>query len=248
MKQTQEVNAATELLILQVKEWGISLSPEQLAPLRRYAELLASYTEANIIGTKDIPSLILDHILDSLSCLVLENAGIGEMVIDVGAGGGLPGIPIAIARPNIRVTLLEATAKKARFLRSSQEQLQLKSMKVLNQRAEEAGRQVRLRDTYGMAVSRALASLPVVVEYCAPFVREGGLVLAMKGRLEEEELLSGKSAAARLGAEFCEVIQVPFLEQLEQKERRIVVFRKTAPTPTGYPRRIGLAKKRPLGT
>ena len=248
MKQNQEISAAMELLVAQAQEWGLSLSSKQLALLRRYAELLATYTEANVIGTKEIRNIILDHVLDSLSCLLLEGEEVAGPVIDVGAGGGLPGIPFAIARPDTAVTLLEATEKKARFLRSAQEQLGLKSVEVLSQRAEEAGRQVGFRDVYGIAVSRALASLPVVVEYCAPFVREGGIVLAMKGRLEDEELTSGKRAASRLGAEFSEVIHVPIVRELEQKQRRIVVLRKTAPTPTGYPRRIGLAKKQPLGT
>ena len=248
MKQTQEVRDAMELLTVQVQKWGLSLSPRQLELLCRYAELLAGYTDANIIGTKDLKDIILDHVLDSLSCLILEDEEYEGQIIDVGAGGGLPGIPISIAQPRVSVTLLEATEKKAKFLRNSREHLRLKSIKVSNLRAEEAGRQVGFRDVYAMAVSRALASLPVVVEYCAPFVRKGGLVLAMKGRLEEKELASGRQAAAKLGAEFREVIKVPLIARLEQKQRQIVVFRKVTSTPTGYPRRIGLAKKRPLGT
>ena len=248
MKQAQEVHDAMELLTVQVQKWGLTLSPEQLALLCQYAELLANYTDANIIGTKDLKDIVLDHVLDSLSCLILEDEKYEGQIIDVGAGGGLPGIPISIAQPGASLTLLEATEKKVKFLKYSQERLRLKSVKVSNYRAEEAGRQAGFRDAYEIAVSRALASLPVVVEYCAPFLRKGGLVLAMKGRLEEKELASGRQAAAKLGAEFREVIKVPLIAELEQKQRQIAVFRKVTSTPTGYPRRIGLAKKRPLGT
>ncbi len=246
MKQ-KGVDAAIELLITQVNEWGVDLHPKQLALFRRYAELLADYTEANVIGTRDASKIILDHVLDSLSCLLLQNTGFQGKLIDVGAGGGLPGIPLGVVRPDLNVTLLEATKKKAKFLGLSQERLGLTNVKVMNQRAEVAGQQAGLRDSYDIAVSRALASLPVVIEYCAPFVQEGGSVLAMKGPLEEEEIVSGKRAATKLGSEFSHVLEIPFNNRLEQKQRQIVVFRKVAATPTGYPRRIGLAKKRPIG-
>lgn len=246
MKRELTIDTAMRLLKDQAIEWGWPLQPEQLDLLRRYADLLANYTEANVIGTKDAPAIILDHVLDSLSCLTLEDERLRGRLIDVGTGGGLPGIPLAIARTNLSVTLLESIKKKVKFLRAAQTDLHLTNTIVSNQRAEEAGTNIGFRDVYNVSATRALASLPVVVEYCAPFVQKGGWILAMKGKLEQSELVAGKKAARKLGAEIYEVTQVRLLPELEHKQRQIVVFRKTGLTPTGYPRRVGLAKKRPL--
>lgn len=248
MKHDNTTNKALHLLLAQLHGWYGAPTDEQIARLSRYAELLAGYAAANVIGTREVPKILLDHVLDSLSCLHLQDLTSAERLIDVGSGGGLPGIPLAIVQPRLNVTLLEATEKKARFLEHAREELGLGNVRVLNRRAEEAGRQTEYRDRYDVVTSRALAALPVVVEYCAPFVRPGGRILAMKGRLENDELDAGERAAIKLAAEFHGVTEVPIHPELEQKQRRIVVFRKTRPTPTGYPRRVGLAKKRPLGS
>ncbi len=248
MKQAWTIETATRLLGEQLTQWGWHLHHEQCDLLKQYASLLANHKAANVIGTKEVPRIILDHVLDSLSCLSLEDKSLRGTLIDVGSGGGLPGIPLAIASTGLSVTLLESIEKKVEFLRQARDVLHLSNVNVSNQRAEEAGREAGFRHSYDVSVTRALAALPVVVEYCAPFVREGGWILAMKGRLEHDELVVGEKAARRLGAELYEVARVRLLAELEQKHRQIVVFRKTGPTPTGYPRRVGLAKKRPLGT
>lgn len=247
MKQSRAVDQAVDLMRSQTTDWGWPLRPAQAALLRRYAEMLATYAQANVIGTKDLRQILLDHVLDSLSCLSLEEVLLQGKLIDVGTGGGLPGIPLAVAQPGLSVTLLEATEKKAAFLRSAKEGLNLAHLEVLNERAEIAGAAKAYREQYEVATSRALASLPVVLEYSAPFVKIGGQILAMKGRLEGDELADGRRAAAKLGVELQEVARVHLHPELEQKQRNVVVFRKIAATPTGYPRRVGLAKKRPLG-
>ncbi|QIN80568.1 16S rRNA (guanine(527)-N(7))-methyltransferase RsmG [Rubrobacter marinus] len=248
MKHEHTIDAAMRLLDDQASEWGIGLGPEQLGLLRQYADSLANYTAANVIGTREPQRIVLDHILDSLSCLTLGGEQWQGNLLDVGSGGGLPGIPLAVAQAELSVTLLESIEKKVVFLQKVRDDLSLTNLTIHSGRAEEAGRKRTFRDAYDVAVSRALAALPVVVEYCAPFVQEGGWVLAMKGRLEQDELIAGEKAARKLQAELHEVTQVRLMPELEQKHRQIVVFRKTGPTPTGYPRRIGLAKKRPLGT
>lgn len=248
MKHEQTIDTAMRLLRDQLHGWGWALEPKKLSLLHRYAELLTDYTEANVIGTKEARGIILDHILDSLSCLALQNVGLQGRLIDIGSGGGMPGIPLAIAQADLSVTLLEVTEKKVKFLRHAWKSLQLTNVAVLNQRAEEAGKQTGVRESYDIAVTRALASLPVVVEYSAPFVGEGGWILAMRGRTEQDELVAGQNAAKKLGAELLEVAPVRLLPQLDQKRRQIIVFRKTGSTPNGYPRRVGLAKKRPLGS
>lgn len=247
MKRIQEGCKAVELLQEQMHDWGWLLSSVQMDLLYRYASLLLNYSEANVIGSKAMEPILSDHVLDSLSCLSVQGAIPAGRVIDVGTGGGLPGIPIAVSYPESEVTLLEATRKKVVFLRSARDQLGLTNLNVLHARAEDAGVQKGVREQYELATSRALASLPVVLEYCAPLVKPGGKILAMKGRLEDSELFAGQRAATKVGAEFAEVHRVQLRPELEQKQRKLVVFHKTASTPNGYPRRVGLAKKRPLG-
>jgi 16S rRNA (guanine527-N7)-methyltransferase len=237
---------ALEQLQLQCSEWGFKLDRRSLSLLGTYADLLATYELANVIGTKDREIIVLEHILDSLSCLTVERVQSVRSLVDVGTGGGLPGIPLAVARPELRVTLLEATEKKARFLEHVRVKLCLPNLEILHIRVEETGRDPRYREAFEMATARALAALPVVVEYCAPLVRSGGQMLAMKGRLEEDELSAGLAAARELGAQLHEVREVDYRPQLAQKERRLVLINKIGVTPDSFPRRVGLAKRRPL--
>jgi 16S rRNA (guanine527-N7)-methyltransferase len=237
-----------EQLQQQCSEWGLKLGSRSRTLLSSYADLLATYELANVIGTKERERIVLEHILDSLSCLTAERVTSAHSIVDVGTGGGLPGIPLAIARPELRVTLLEATEKKARFLEHVRIELGLPNLEILHIRVEEAGRDPRYRDAFEIATARALAALPVVVEYCAPLVRPGGQILAMKGRLSEDELSAGLAAARELGAQLREVREVDYRPQLPQKERRLVIFDKVAVTPNSFPRRVGLAKRRPLRT
>ena len=160
----------------------------------------------------------------------------------------MPGIPLAISRPDLRVTLLEATKRKVRFLDYTRKTLGLRNLDLLQGRVEDEGKKAAYRETFDLAVARALAELPVVVEYCAPLVRVGGEILALKGRLTEEELSRGVAASRELGLEIREVREVKYRAELPQKERRLVVFEKTLATPNKFPRRAGLAKKRPLGS
>lgn len=242
------MNPALEQLRSQSAVWGIRLSDSRLALLERYARLLGSYELANVIGTRDPEKIVTEHLLDSLSCFLTKCVHEANSMIDVGTGGGLPGVPLAIVRPELRVALLEATEKKVSFLKLVQEELGLRNLELLNTRVEEVGRKPEYRETFELATGRALAALPVVAEYCAPLVRVGGTILSMKGRLSEEESSQGIAAAKQLGLELREVRGVEYQEWLPQKERRLVVFEKVAVTPHRFPRRVGLAKKRPLGS
>jgi 16S rRNA (guanine527-N7)-methyltransferase len=241
------MRAAVERLRAQSSEWGIELEPSQLDLLSAYADLLASYEHANVIGIRDPARIITEHLSDSLSCLLIKDLWSSRLAIDIGAGGGLPGLPLAISYPALRVTLLEATEKKVRFLNYVRENLGLQNLEIIQGRVEDKGKREACREAFDFAVARALAELPVVVEYCAPLVRVGGQILAMKGRLPEEELSRGLVAARELGVEVREVREVQYRAELPQKERRLVVFDKLYATPGKFPRRVGLAKKRPLG-
>jgi 16S rRNA (guanine527-N7)-methyltransferase len=231
---------------LQSTEWGIDLDSTQLASLSTYAVLLADYELANVIGTKDRGTILLEHVTDALSCFVVEDLRRTTSVIDVGTGGGLPGIPLGIARPNLRVVLLEVGEKKVRFLAHVKAVLGQRNLEVLRARAEVAGKWPQYRETFALATSRALAALPVVLEYCAPFVRVGGAIIAMKGQLSDDELSRGMAASYQLGVKLREVRKVRYNAQFPQKERQLVVFDKVEHTPACFPRRVGIAKKRPL--
>jgi 16S rRNA (guanine527-N7)-methyltransferase len=237
-----------EQLRLQARDWEIELERSQILRLSTYADLLMNYELANIIGTRDRDKIVLEHLTDALSCLLVEDLRSATSLIDVGTGGGLPGIPLAIVQPSLRVTLLEATEKKVRFLEHTQSTLGLQNSQVLHARAEDAARESRYREAFKLATARALAALPVVIEYCAPLVRPRGTILAMKGRLPEEELSMGVAASGELGLQLREVRTVKCRASLPQKERQLVVFDKVAVTSDRFPRKAGLAKKRPLST
>ena len=247
VKPSTALLRAIELLRLQSAEWGIELESAQLSQLSAYADLLVNYRRANIIGSSDRDNIVLEHILDSLSCLLVKDLYRVHAVIDIGTGGGLPGIPLSIARPELHVTLLEATLKKALFLKDARETLTLHNTEVLQARAEDVGVRTAYREAFELATTRALALLPVILEYCAPLLKPGGTVLAMKGRLPGDELTQGIRASRKLGMVLREVKKVKHNTQLPQKERSLVVFDKVAPITKAFPRRAGLAKKRPLG-
>lgn len=241
------MTVAIEQLRLQAEAWNIELDEVWLPVLDQYAQLLAGYQLANVIGTTDRNQVVTEHLLDSLSCLLFEGLNRASSLVDVGTGGGLPGVPLGIVRPQLRVTLLESTEKKINFLMNVREELGLRNLRLLNSRAEEVGRELEYREVFEFATARALATLPVVAEYCAPLVKPGGAILAMKGRLSEEELAQGVAAGSQLGLELRGVLEVKHSAELLQKERRLVVFEKVSSTPKKFPRRVGLAKKRPLG-
>ncbi len=230
----------------QVESWGLSLCPAITEDLLRYVRILCSYGEANVVGTREPRAVLLDHVLDSLSCFLFRPLLRASSLIDVGAGAGLPGMPLKLVNLGMRLSLVESTRKKTVFMERAIEALALDRTNVINARAEEIGRQPEHRSMYEVATARALAALPVVAEYGMPLVRLGGYVIAMKGSPAPEELKAGERAADMLGARLSEVIEVPLLPELRVRRRCLVVFQKVADTPETYPRRPGTAKKRPL--
>lgn len=245
MKRSHD--ASMQLLARQAAAWCVELPQEEMERLARYSGLLSSYERANIIGVRDSGSIIREHLLDSLSCLLFEPLKNAEKLTDVGSGGGLPGIPLKIALPSVQTCLLEATAKKASFLRFAIRELGLRGIWAINARAEEHGGDERRREQYDIATARAVAPLPVIAEYCLPLVKVGGHVVCMKGTPTAEELQQGGLAARLLGAKLSEVLSVPFLPDVGIRDHRLVILEKTRTTPKKYPRAPGRAKKHPLG-
>jgi 16S rRNA (guanine527-N7)-methyltransferase len=181
------------------------------------------------------------HVADSLVALELTEVRSAGQVADLGAGAGFPGLALAAALPGARVSLVESVGRKCSFLARAVGAGGLGNVSVVCARAEEWADGLASCD---LVTARALASLPVVVEYAAPLLREGGTLVAWKGRREPAEEAAGAAAAGQLGLELVEVRHVdPFTTA---RHRHLHVFRKTAPTPARFPRRAGIASKRPL--
>jgi 16S rRNA (guanine527-N7)-methyltransferase len=201
---------------------------------------------ANLTGARDRQAVYRRHFAESLALLAaLEEAGIDlSPVIDVGTGAGFPGIPMKVARPDLELTLLEATGKKTRFLQSAVNELSLQSARVINGRAEELAHQPDLRESFALAVARTVAPLPALLELTLPFVRVGGHLAAPKGSAAAREMGESANALAELGGEIvsAQVLDLPF----EGPRPTLVLVKKTSPTAERYPRRTGIPNKRPL--
>lgn len=228
----------------------IELSSGQLAQLADYlARVLDANTRMNLTAIKAHDAAWRRLIIDSLTVLPgIDNpepvADGAIRIIDIGSGAGLPGLPLAIARPGVQVTMLETTGKKADFIRSCIEALGLTNAKVIQQRAETLGQDEQHRARYDAAVSRAVGAMPLVLEYSLPLVREGGRVLAMKGPRAEQELEESGDAMDKLGGGDLAVIDA-YPESFEN-DLVIVSIIKDRPTPNAYPRLPGIPKKQPL--
>lgn len=235
---------SAELLKKGAHMLGAELETEQLASFDLFlAELQRWNKKLNLTAISDEQEIVIYHFLDSLTCLLSSKIGQGAALLDIGTGAGFPGIPLAIVRPDISLSLVESVNKKAEFLRSLISALGLRG-RVLAGRAEEFARTPE-RASYDTVVARAVAALAVLCEYALPFLRNGGCLIAQKSKRAKEELEEGRIAAALLGGEEPEVIpvSVPFAEA----KRFLVLVRKTRETPERYPRRPGIPAKRPLG-
>jgi len=224
---------------------AMPLSEVALAGLRAHLELvLAHNARAGLTAITDPAGMAIKHYLDSLACLLAREITPGEHVADVGPGGGFPGMVLAIARPESRYTLIEASARRAAFLSLAAKELGLSQVEVLPTRAEEAGGRPDLRAHCDLAVSRAVARLPTLLEYVLPLVRVGGEALAMKGPEAADEIAASARALAILGGRVAAVRELSLPEGKGQ--RALVLIEKTALTPARYPRRAGTPARRPL--
>ncbi|MEX0741151.1 MAG: 16S rRNA (guanine(527)-N(7))-methyltransferase RsmG [Phycisphaeraceae bacterium] len=224
------------------KTVGLSLNDETIQMLGRYLHLLLETNKKfNLTAIKEPEQAWRRHILESLALLpFLEGA---TTVIDVGSGGGLPGLPLAIASPERRFTLLDATGKKARFLETAVAELGLTNVTVLNDRAETAGQSPQHRQRYDVAVSRAVGPMNVLLELTLPLVQVDGRFIALKGAKAEAELRDAGDALVVLGGGEVEAYEA--LPNLEDEAVVVVVY-KLATTPPEYPRRPGQPKQEPL--
>jgi 16S rRNA (guanine527-N7)-methyltransferase len=233
-----------DLLAAGARAFDLDLSPAQLDQFARYAELLIDWNlRFNLTSIVDPRDIVIKHFLDSLS--VIRSIPPGSIkLIDVGAGAGLPGLPIRLVRSDVSLVLLEATRKKCDFLKAVIDDLQLADAQVINDRAEEAGRLVEHREQYDIALARAVAEMPTLIEYLLPLVKIGGLALAQKSKEVLNDVQRAERAIITLGGKLNDIVSLKVPELNEA--RYLVVVEKIDRTPEKYPRRTGVPAKKPL--
>lgn len=235
---------AIDILRENSKNIGITLDDNQLKKFEIYMQLLLEYnSHTNITAITEPSQIAVKHFLDSLILLKAIEIKPGNQIIDVGTGAGFPGMPLKILVPDIKLTLLDSLNKRIKFLELLSKGIGVEAQ-ITHKRAEEAGSDKAYRQTYNLAVSRAVASLNILVEYCLPFVRIGGYFAAMKGPDVEQELTNAKSAIKTLGGGS---IKVQKFELPDSKGKRsIILIKKEKATPDEYPRNSQKIAKKPL--
>lgn len=229
-----------EQFIQLFRENELNITDEMYEKLYEYSELLVyRNNKINLTAITDPEGITVKHFLDSL--LIFKYADIKEnaSVIDVGTGAGFPGIPMKIYRPDLQVTLLDSLNKRINFLNEVSEKIML-HMECIHGRAEECGRKNELRESFDIASARAVAAMPVLCEYCLPYVKVGGYFIAMKG--PNEDIHAAENAVKILGGKIEKIINY----DLNGDGRTIAVVKKISHTPTKYPRNSGQISKKSL--
>ena len=239
------MTAFEEILAARAGEAGIPLTAEQIGQFSVYNEMLLDWnTRMNLTALTAPEDVAVKHIIDSLTAYDAARFDGARTLIDVGTGAGLPGIPLAVYAPHLTVTLLDSLNKRVRFLTEVTAAMGLQNVRCIHARAEEAARTAEHRAAYDIVVSRAVARLPVLLEYTLPFVRVGGTLLALKGRAYAEEQKEARRAAEVLGGGriTARPVHLPGLDDV----RAILTVTKERQTPAIYPRGGGAPARRPL--
>lgn len=221
---------------------NLKLTGKMIAQFEKYAALLIEWNKKmNLTAITEPRQIAIKHFLDSLSLLSAYDVPQAAKVIDVGTGAGFPGVPLKIARPDIELTLLDSLQKRLVFLDVLTDQLELK-VALVHCRAEDGARKDLFREKFDVAVSRAVAPLNILLEYCLPFVKVGGVFVALKGSRAQEEIDAAKNALQVLNGEIVKVENF----KLAEEERNVIVIRKTEEVDFLYPRSSAKIKRKPL--
>ena len=235
----------TDKLKKGLDELGISYSDHQIDQLLLYYEMMIEKNKVmNLTSITEFDEAVEKHFLDSLSLVRVISLDSNWRILDLGTGAGFPGIPLKIFFPKLNMILMDSLNKRVLFLRDVIEKLQLKNIEAMHGRAEEMARKKEYREKFDICVSRAVANISTLSEYCLPFVHKGGKFISYKAGRIEEEMMNGKKAIILLGGKITEIdqFQVPCTEL----ERCLVVIDKVKNTPKIYPRKAGMPSKDPL--
>ena len=234
-----------ETLFCRANDLGIILSERQIDQFEKYFQLLAEKNKVmNLTAITEPYDVIEKHFIDSLSIVKVVPMEEIHTVLDLGTGAGFPGIPLKIAFPHLKITLLDSLNKRIRFLNEVIEALELEQIEAIHGRAEDIAKKEEYREQYDLCVSRAVANLSTLGEYCVPFIHIDGLFVAYKGEKVDEEMQGVRKAFDVLGAELEKVEQ--FRLPYTDIDRKMVLVRKIRKTPKKYPRKAGLPSKEPL--
>ncbi len=232
-------------LLTGAKSFGINLSQTQADSFVTYMNLLREWNEKiNLTAITEPEDVITKHFLDSMSVLGTKYIKDTDSLIDVGTGAGFPGLVLKIAKPTLKVTLLDSLEKRLNFLKLVSDEIGICDINFIHSRAEDGGKSPATREKYDVAIARAVANMSTLSEYLLPFVKVGGYFIAQKGPLADEELENAKNAIGVLGGKIQEVIdvEIPYTDL----KHRIVIVKKIKPCPNGYPRKAGTPSKKPL--
>lgn len=235
----------TDQLKKDLQEFDIILTDVQIQQFLQYYEMLTEWNKVmNLTSITEYNDVLKKHFVDSLSLVKATDLNSGLTLLDVGTGAGFPGVPLKIAFPNLKVTLLDSLSKRIHFLQEVIEKLGLTEIKALHGRAEDFAKPGLMREEFDICVSRAVANMTVLSEYCLPFVKVGGVFISYKSEKLEEEIEGAESAIKILGGRMEKQIKM----NLPHSDiyRNLVVIRKVCSTPKSFPRKAGLAAKEPL--
>ncbi len=228
-----------------LEEKGIKLTPRQLSQFEAYyLELIEWNEKMNLTGITDRGQVYLKHFYDSISLSFYIPMDTVHTLIDIGSGAGFPSIPLKIVYPHLEITIIDSLNKRIQFLQHIVSSINLDTISCIHGRAEDAARNLKLRNHYDLATARAVARLSVLNELCLPFVRENGLFAAMKGSDIHDEVQESAYSLKQLLSELKGVHS--FELPIEQAQRSIVIIEKIGRTPAKYPRKAGVPSKEPL--
>lgn len=234
-----------ELLIHGIKKLGLEITEIQQEQFMKYYEMLVETNKVmNLTAITELDEVMVKHFIDSL--LVVKSTDINKYnsMIDVGTGAGFPGIPIKIMFPHLKVTLLDSLNKRLKFLNNVIDELKLENIETVHGRAEDAGHNKDNRESYDLCVSRAVANLSTLSEYCIPFIKQNGDFISYKSSVSDDEIKESEKAIKVLGGDILSKSTIPL--PCSEMERTFVVIKKVKPTPKKYPRKAGTPSKEPI--
>ncbi|MBN4067728.1 16S rRNA (guanine(527)-N(7))-methyltransferase RsmG [Alkaliphilus transvaalensis] len=236
---------AEEILYDGCRQMGILITDKQIEKMMEFKKIVLDWNKKmNLTSIKNERDFIIKHLLDSISCLTIDEVKNEQKIIDIGTGAGFPSIPLKILLPETELTLLDSSSKKIGFLEEVCRSLGLEKIEAIHGRAEELGQNRDYRECYDLVLARAVAPMNVLVEYCLPFLKVEGHFVCQKGPRLEEEIKTAKIAIDTLGGEvkYIEKISLPF----EDLDHKILVIEKVNSSPTKYPRKVGKPTKKPM--